>query len=135
MYVLCFTRPRYQVSVYRTIGPLVFTLLEQVLAFQIKSCSRKRLQFGSTLNIHVYVHLVLPQVNSWFCDDLRLVLRLSLNFVKLTGLVSRLGVRLLIYSSSSDRKVDLNHGIIQFFPRNENSSFSVDSRRAVIIFW
>ena len=22
-YVLCFTRPRYQVSVYRTIGPLV----------------------------------------------------------------------------------------------------------------
>ena len=24
MYVLCFTRPRYQVSVYRTIGPLVF---------------------------------------------------------------------------------------------------------------
>ena len=26
LYVLCFTRPRYQVSVYRTIGPLVFTL-------------------------------------------------------------------------------------------------------------
>ena len=24
LYVLCFTRPRYQVSVYRTIGPLVF---------------------------------------------------------------------------------------------------------------
>ena len=23
MYVICFTRPRYQVSVYRTIGPLV----------------------------------------------------------------------------------------------------------------
>ena len=23
-YVLCFSRPRYQVSVYRTIGPLVF---------------------------------------------------------------------------------------------------------------
>ena len=23
-YVLCFTRPRYQVSVYRTIGPLVY---------------------------------------------------------------------------------------------------------------
>ena len=28
-YVLCFTRPRYQVSVYRTIGPLV--LLHLVL--------------------------------------------------------------------------------------------------------
>ena len=25
LYVLCFTRPRYQVSVYRTIGPLVYT--------------------------------------------------------------------------------------------------------------
>ena len=25
MYVLCFTWPRYQVSVYRTIGPLVFS--------------------------------------------------------------------------------------------------------------
>ena len=25
MYVLCFTRPRYQVSFYRTIGPLVQT--------------------------------------------------------------------------------------------------------------
>ena len=24
LYVLCFTRPRYQVSVYRTTGPLVF---------------------------------------------------------------------------------------------------------------
>ena len=23
LYVLCFTRPRYQVSVYKTIGPLV----------------------------------------------------------------------------------------------------------------
>ena len=26
LYVLCFTRPKYQVSVYRTIGPLVFYL-------------------------------------------------------------------------------------------------------------
>ena len=26
LYVLCFTRPRYQVSVYRTIGPLVLIL-------------------------------------------------------------------------------------------------------------
>ena len=24
LYILCFTRPRYQVSVYRTIGPLVY---------------------------------------------------------------------------------------------------------------
>ena len=26
LYVLCFARPKYQVSVYRTIGPLVFSL-------------------------------------------------------------------------------------------------------------
>ena len=26
LYVLCFTWPRYQVSVYRTIGPLVYLL-------------------------------------------------------------------------------------------------------------
>ena len=26
LYVLCFTRPRYQVSVYRTIGPLVLLI-------------------------------------------------------------------------------------------------------------
>ena len=27
LYVLCFTRPRYQVSVYRTIGPLVYWIV------------------------------------------------------------------------------------------------------------
>ena len=36
LYVLCFTRPRYQVSVYRTIGPLVssFVSIATVLKFQ-----------------------------------------------------------------------------------------------------
>ena len=33
MYVLCFTRSRYQVSVYRTIGPLVFISFSQVVNF------------------------------------------------------------------------------------------------------
>ena len=32
LYVLCFTRPRYQVSVYRTIGPLVY--LRVVIVFE-----------------------------------------------------------------------------------------------------
>ena len=27
LYVLCFIRPRYQVSVYRTIGPVVFNVI------------------------------------------------------------------------------------------------------------
>ena len=31
MHVLCLNRPRYQVSVFRTIGPLVYILLTQSL--------------------------------------------------------------------------------------------------------
>ena len=34
MYVLCFTRPRDQVSVYRTVGPLVIFL---IVCFFIKT--------------------------------------------------------------------------------------------------
>ena len=34
MYVLCFTRPRYQVSVYRTIGPLVIISSPEPLGSQ-----------------------------------------------------------------------------------------------------
>ena len=30
LYILCFTRPNYQVSVYRTIGPLVLVLLQNI---------------------------------------------------------------------------------------------------------
>ena len=33
LYVLCFARPRYQVSVYRTIGPLVKRLCSDVINF------------------------------------------------------------------------------------------------------
>ena len=32
MYVLCFTRPRYKVSVYRTIGPCSLALIDQVVS-------------------------------------------------------------------------------------------------------
>ena len=32
-YVLCFTRPRYQVSVYRTIGPLFFFVFVESFAY------------------------------------------------------------------------------------------------------
>ena len=40
LYVLCFTRPRYQVSVYRTIGPLVLAILGRgPRAFQIGKIS------------------------------------------------------------------------------------------------
>ena len=33
LYVLCFTRPRYQVCAYRTIGPLVMIFLPNRRAF------------------------------------------------------------------------------------------------------
>ena len=36
LYVLCFTRPRYQVSVYRTIGPLFFLHIS-IFQYQVKS--------------------------------------------------------------------------------------------------
>ena len=35
LYVLCFTRPRYQVSVYRTIGPLVMIFLPKCRALYV----------------------------------------------------------------------------------------------------
>ena len=37
LYVLCFTRPRYQVSVYRTIGPLVFYFPKQTSLLRLVS--------------------------------------------------------------------------------------------------
>ena len=41
LYVLCFTRPRYQVSVYRTIGPLVYSnQIETLVAMATYSSHR-----------------------------------------------------------------------------------------------
>ena len=50
LYVLCFTRPRYQVSVYRTIGPLVLTLQKHVLH---QSCSSE--YYDNNLIFHIFV--------------------------------------------------------------------------------
>ena len=38
LYVLCFTRPRYQVSVYRTIGPLVTPIFKILVRALKKLC-------------------------------------------------------------------------------------------------
>ena len=38
LYVLCFTRPRYQVSIYRTNGPLVSSTLAIFLLFLSHHC-------------------------------------------------------------------------------------------------
>ena len=68
MYVLCFTRPRYQVSVYRTIGPLVSFGLENVYkicSLHFPYCSVHPLNFmkwenvkfgGTSLNSYLDVH-------------------------------------------------------------------------------
>ena len=42
IYALCFTRPRYQVSVYRTIGPLVYM---QTVANQLPRLGERELIF------------------------------------------------------------------------------------------
>ena len=36
LYVFCFTRPRYQVSVHRTIGPLVLIITSAVHSLKFK---------------------------------------------------------------------------------------------------
>ena len=41
LYVLCFTRPRYQVSVYRTNGPLVYLLNVSRLGLHLSLIVRK----------------------------------------------------------------------------------------------
>ena len=82
MYVLCFTRPRYQVSVYRTIGPLVHSwdhlylnkryYLELTLGYGVQ-CPRVWAR-GQNLE-HLYsCNLVIPSVylkNSSFCGDFK----------------------------------------------------------------
>ena len=35
LFVLCFTWPRYQVSVYRTIGPLVFSMISVKIRWEL----------------------------------------------------------------------------------------------------
>ena len=54
MYVLCFTRPRYQVSVYRTIGPLVLTMTTR----RIKLCQQRLISLGliPTLRKQAYIY-------------------------------------------------------------------------------
>ena len=49
LYVLCFTRPRYQVSVYRTIGPLVYSFVSYLyvlaVADQLPRLGKRELAF------------------------------------------------------------------------------------------
>ena len=59
LYVLCFTRPRYQVSVYRTIGPLV-----KFVVLTLQEESQKRLGPGGLDPVEVFESLPgLHQVN------------------------------------------------------------------------
>ena len=46
LYVLCFSRPRYQVSVYRTIGPLVLFLGAQKLIHNLSLILNRGVHLG-----------------------------------------------------------------------------------------
>ena len=53
LYVLCFTRPLYQVSLYMTIGPLVFYYKIKILhAIDLFQLLDKVLNFMIIVNIH-----------------------------------------------------------------------------------
>ena len=52
LYILCFTRPRYQVSVYRTIGPLVkFCIKNSSLYFIVNKCLQNMDTWSLTIKI------------------------------------------------------------------------------------
>ena len=56
LYVLCFTRSRYQVSVYRTIGPLVFAFLPAWVQKHFSFCRPNGMQKCTEKNcFHVLV--------------------------------------------------------------------------------
>ena len=54
LYVLCFTRPRYQVSVYRTIGPLVL-ILGCKLLFIYQSHSICELVLSTKIDFYLFI--------------------------------------------------------------------------------
>ena len=60
LYVLCFTRPRYQVSVYRTNGPLVSFLNGWEMKFVL-------LQFPICRLFQLNIRVVLPDLASISC--------------------------------------------------------------------
>ena len=47
LYVLCFSRSRYQVSVYRTIGPLVSHVFKMECEFKKMECELKDFKHDS----------------------------------------------------------------------------------------
>ena len=46
LYVLCFTRPQYQVSVYRTIGPLVLNFFHNFVEYLTERNAYNLLYYG-----------------------------------------------------------------------------------------
>ena len=55
---LCFTRPRYQVSVYRTIGPLVSSAEQRLIRLsRCQGCSASLLNVNITFLIFLLTHI------------------------------------------------------------------------------
>ena len=62
VYVLCFTGPRYQVSVYRTIGPLVYLNSQNNNVVSVLLSSIKSIEFYSfkMYVVQICIRLNLP---------------------------------------------------------------------------
>ena len=56
LYVLCFTRPTYQVSVYRTIGPLVYSRRIRTLVAMATYSSHRLIMGKEEIDIFFMSH-------------------------------------------------------------------------------
>ena len=56
LYILCFTRLRYQVSVYRTIGPLVFSSAEPKAHGELSKPVEQASLCGCVRPVHIFKH-------------------------------------------------------------------------------
>ena len=84
LYVLCFSRPRYQVSVYRTIGPLVF---------KCKSCSifHRRVHVMNSV-VNAFSLRLLSPLPSMHVASILLFVRLMRRF-QVTGALYKINAR------------------------------------------
>ena len=69
LYVLCFTRPRYQVSVFMTIGPLVdkMAAMRTLTFFRLVSTKRG---YACSMIVHTRADQLLPQLLMELFDTL-----------------------------------------------------------------
>ena len=62
LYVLCFTRPRYQVSVYRTIGPLVSNYVQNYALYLQDSPPEPAFSMRILIGIGILIAIAIPGI-------------------------------------------------------------------------